>query len=411
MDTITFRINESKAHLDINRTHWAVGAGFFSTQQIRTRENKYINIVYDCGTNNSINLVVREVDKYVKYFTDEVDYIFISHLDKDHVNGLEYLVSKLKNKPKKIFYPAVSNSEILILSAKYHAIPSSQQPNVEILANLQEYFSSLAEQAVPVSPESNDYHEIIELDEPQLDNDIEPVSSDSAPSPKVSSSYPDPIIDIWTLSFECSLKLSSQQNKFLNSLASELGYTRLIFDKKMLDEAFKQNIILKRKKELIKAYKSVGGMKNLNNTSLFLYSGIPPQNRRKFKVFRSLFKSCSWWNNIAAGCWTPEPGWIGTGDAPLQTQYLLNQFNNNFKDYKKISSIITIPHHASKHNWNNGIMNDLPSYSVYVAGANGLYNHPDSGVLKKIIMNGGIPVIVNDNEKNIFSSSVYIHIK
>lgn len=51
-------------------------------------------MVYDCGVvYDSLSNLYEEIDNtFAKSTKSFVDYIFISHLDEDHVNGIEYMI-------------------------------------------------------------------------------------------------------------------------------------------------------------------------------------------------------------------------------------------------------------------------------------------------------------------------------
>lgn len=53
-------------------------------------------IIYDCGSLN-VSLVQKYVNLLVHYGINHINYLFISHFDEDHVNGLTYLLSKIPN--------------------------------------------------------------------------------------------------------------------------------------------------------------------------------------------------------------------------------------------------------------------------------------------------------------------------
>lgn len=52
-------------------------------------------VVYDCGSITSNSMVESCID-LVSSYIDHVDLLFISHFDKDHVNGMKYLLSKVR---------------------------------------------------------------------------------------------------------------------------------------------------------------------------------------------------------------------------------------------------------------------------------------------------------------------------
>ena len=67
-----------------------VGQGGFAGERI----GDFV-VVYDCGSISSSSMVEDCIDHASRY-VDHVDLLFISHFDKDHVNGLRYLLSQVK---------------------------------------------------------------------------------------------------------------------------------------------------------------------------------------------------------------------------------------------------------------------------------------------------------------------------
>lgn len=79
------------------KTVWAVGQGGFSMgtlYEASTPQRRLYTYVYDCGSNQLTDLR-REIESAQLHFDiDEVrkiDTLFISHLDSDHVNGIDML--------------------------------------------------------------------------------------------------------------------------------------------------------------------------------------------------------------------------------------------------------------------------------------------------------------------------------
>ena len=82
-----------KAHIDPNKLYriiFPVGQGGFAFEILNNT-----TVVYDCGSYTSQTLVEFYVDQLVYNQIDHIDYLFISHFDDDHVNGLTYLLKQI----------------------------------------------------------------------------------------------------------------------------------------------------------------------------------------------------------------------------------------------------------------------------------------------------------------------------
>lgn len=66
-----------------------VGQGGLAIEMI----DDYV-VAYDCGSTSSPGMVEQSIDCLIE-FIDHIDVLFISHFDKDHVNGIQYLLSKI----------------------------------------------------------------------------------------------------------------------------------------------------------------------------------------------------------------------------------------------------------------------------------------------------------------------------
>lgn len=74
------------AHLKFHN----VGNGLFYSGQLR-RYDRYYNFIYDCGATNQA-VIDNTVDNYIRDFNPErIDLFMISHLHRDHINGLRRL--------------------------------------------------------------------------------------------------------------------------------------------------------------------------------------------------------------------------------------------------------------------------------------------------------------------------------
>lgn len=103
--------------LNVSRTQWAVGNGFFHSGSVGSGGNE-LSYVYDCGalskTENQ-NALAREINEYTNR-TTEIDVCFISHFDYDHVSGIERLADSASI--KQFVIPYTPSSERLFAVAR-----------------------------------------------------------------------------------------------------------------------------------------------------------------------------------------------------------------------------------------------------------------------------------------------------
>jgi hypothetical protein len=92
------------------RVQWPVGKGGFSTGKIECDGGAF-NYIYDCGATSPKRLST--IIDFYKRGTSAADLLFISHLDSDHVNGVEALAKALDI--RAIVMPYLSRLDVLVL--------------------------------------------------------------------------------------------------------------------------------------------------------------------------------------------------------------------------------------------------------------------------------------------------------
>lgn len=83
----------------LTRTIHPVGQGAFYTEVFAYGEDKTFTMVYDCGTETATaDLKIpleRQIDDFKKGIK-QIDLLFISHLHKDHISGIDRLLDGIK---------------------------------------------------------------------------------------------------------------------------------------------------------------------------------------------------------------------------------------------------------------------------------------------------------------------------
>lgn len=90
-----------------NFKFYGVGQGLFYSAILSENETCVAKFIYDCGSDNTLHLLT-SIDNYHKEQSPnmkefEIEFLAISHLHKDHINGLPQLLNLVK--PKKIYLP------------------------------------------------------------------------------------------------------------------------------------------------------------------------------------------------------------------------------------------------------------------------------------------------------------------
>lgn len=86
------------------RSFLSVGQGAFYLEQFKFQD-KNVNVIYDCGSLTDVHIVEQEIKS--NYDKNEViAAVFISHFDRDHINGLPFLLKYCQ--VSKIFVPLIT---------------------------------------------------------------------------------------------------------------------------------------------------------------------------------------------------------------------------------------------------------------------------------------------------------------
>lgn len=137
-----------KTFMFILQIQFPVGQGGLHLTQLRSRAQRPINIVYDCGSKNGA-CALREplrlmsgliASRYSKADRPIIDVVVLSHLHADHVNGFETLVEEMRPTIDRLIMPYYDDDQILIILA----MAAYQGANYQELANLNEALSNPA---------------------------------------------------------------------------------------------------------------------------------------------------------------------------------------------------------------------------------------------------------------------------
>lgn len=414
----------------IVRNHYPVGQGFFSSQQILYGSEKY-TCVYDCGSVSKGGS--RLLDKYVDYLrdtTEAIDLLVISHLHRDHVNGIKYLIEKFN--VKKIIIPYMTLIQRIMLILEISRDIDSLKPETirEDRAFIKYVISTLTDDG-----------EEIHI---KIPSDTEVISSSFYPSTEEISLNKKGFI--WEFT-HFSLYSGAGENvecEFVKNFRGQceriLGYSNI--EGLRIDDLVDD--LKKNKSEIVDAYKKVfkdiedkygrKKLKDFNCSSVILYSG--PHDEIWSDHHPALYRACKGWRRIDydehrlpwceynhfidCGCYfskcikwgTRFGGWLGTGDARLADPENIDELKDKLgrKRLRRIQ-VLTVPHHGSKHNSSKYFFDIFCNSNlecVIHSDPNRGYGHPHHEALLNIKFNGFTPISITKDESSGYAEYIDI---
>ncbi|WP_109849529.1 MBL fold metallo-hydrolase [Proteus sp. CA142267] len=368
------------------RTFHPIGQGAFYTEEFDN-----FTFVYDCGTDTDGK---KRIGKYVSNHFDineEINFLFISHFHRDHINGLEYLLSKYT--VKRIFIPQYDIYERVI-----------------------ELFNTSNE---------GDYEKIdINLFDNKLILDpIETIKSISIDTEVtlVRHDYGDSIIEDDINDYEVSPDNYLNSGEILSSPIPNWIFIPINYKDKSRSHVFseelkKLNIEFRNTDDFVKVWSRKDKRKNVINTfrdlsyspnenSMVVYSGSSINNYSFSKINHiSLTEKeieedeINFERNVLG---MNESSCIYFGDYEAKNKGALELIKNRLKEYYNSVCTIQIPHHGSFENYSKDINERHNIYSVISYGEKNRHGHPSPCTRKLIEKNAGILFEVTEKPSTI----------
>lgn len=347
----------------IKRIFHPIGQGAFYSER-----HGNFNIVYDCGvlpkTNVSEKLVKQSFNK-----SDEIDILFISHFDSDHINQIETL-KKHCSKIKVVVLPLLDVDEQNLITNIYQSIDNTIVP---LITNPNEYFGDDTK-IVRVKPSDNQEptnEQTLEID--QLTNNQEIESS-----VKISNG------NDWCF-IPFNFKFTARHQQLINLLNAEsIDKDRLVTD---------LSYALSNRAKLRSIYNKIDG--KINQNSMFIYSGpngSTPSLKTTQRYRKSLYPFIIW-HNI-----NQNPGCIYTGDGDLN----IVDIKTVYKQQWKWVGTIQIPHHGDIKSYKPATFSSGNFYCPISVGLKNTYGHPSNSVIVDLMENDNLALCVTENLKDLY---------
>lgn len=368
----------------MTRTIHPIGQGAFYTECFEDGVNTY-NVVYDCGSETSFSgkgkLIDCEITQTFKQ-GEVINALFISHFHNDHINGINKLLRYCK--VKYVFLPIIDNiSKLLLISS------NNNKDYMDFILSPVEYINHISSSTTVISVNANNTdnednpQSIFDLFEGYSNGNNEEIQSGTRI-----------VLNGYNLHWEY-IPYNFKNNQLI--LDIENAYAKKghrIPDANQIDQ-IELNFAITIFNQVLKQ-----GQKR-NAHSMIVYSGAYyPEDwdcRAAHNVlcgYNYCFRKCCC-HKISTGC-------IYFGDFDLNIQDALDYISKKYNSVNDSISIMQVPHHGSKHNFNVDIFNAIPSVNILFisAGEKNRYRHPSCNVVKDILKSGRYLKLVTENKSS-----------
>lgn len=366
--------------------------------------------VYDCGSNQK-EALTREIAKVAD--KGEIDCLFLSHLDSDHVNGIDQLLGNVR--VREVVLPYLNNVDRFLLAARDAASGALSGTSVAMLADIPGWFGARGVERVTfIEPRSDDEDGEgpgPDLPDGGMDGGIEGAirakwsreekgrfltpRSARATSPRVQllqtqvtlqfvPSY-GPQLD-WVLAPYAHRPSTKQIKAFEDALLAAFG-------KNALNDEFWLTALSDTaiRTKLRESYDVIWSDHNL--VSMALYAG-PVQ--AAVSSGHHVPRSHRWHPHQFCG----EVGWLGTGDMHLDVKVRRRSFLSHYDALLPRVNVFGLPHHGSWLNYDHALPHAMPNACQFVAAAGpNSYDHPSTLVKQSVTTAGKQFVQVSDKAK------------
>ena len=374
----------STPHLNVRIRQAPVGQGGLCWGKLSSPAHT-ITWVYDCGSNQNEPLIAE-----IQTIPRTIDLLFISHLDDDHISGLDTLLTN--RNVKEIVLPYLTDEVRVLIAARAVSRGRVTGALVDLLLDPVAWFAERGVQSVVTVgwPDEDGEGPTFELPR-------EPVPPGDGPlrlkwgrptqsTPKVHGAQKTPA-DVPLLiaadgpggggciDYVFIPHVHPPKLRLLKAFASEL---RKCFPLKTLEQIVNAARNEAGRALLRQCYEQIWADHNL--ISMSLYAGPTGQG--------------SGWNTDLPEewphfTWQDKAGWISTGDASFSAEVRRRLFARAFSAVCDQVSVLVAPHHGSALSWHPGVLAPLTNLKVGLAaaGPNG-YGHPHSGVRDDFLRTG-----------------------
>lgn len=351
--------------IKILRTIHGVGQGGFFTERF-SAFNRSNNVVYDCGSSTKWNggCVIRLAIEEAFTVGESIDYVFVSHFDEDHCNGLEMLCKHCK--VRRIIVP-------LLTALEYHlCLNGLMGRSVQTIAKSIEDGEYREAEVLAITEVGPDYRE----------EQFDPSAPMMPARHEKESGVPFHIGEFWRY-----LPFNFRHSARLQSLLIALRNKGL--DCQRIQDGDSE-YILQHKKSIKDALASLPGGANVNSLAVL---STPCE-------YLSPMPGCPYCPNhptFPLPCCQPiDSSCLYLGDYDARGNQRATELIKYYAGRSHIG-MLQLPHHGSRHSFSPKLLSLRPELCFVSCGAKNHYRHPHASVIRDIIMSGTCIKIVTEH--------------
>ncbi|VWC48232.1 hypothetical protein BLA6860_07581 [Burkholderia lata] len=439
----------------VDRIQFSIGQGGFHSTVVHYRRERF-SVVIDCG-GGSKETRQPLIETFTGGVPTEHDILAISHLDRDHINGVPELTQSAQF--RYVFLPHVDESAYArwmttrLAFEVEEAEAGSIALALDVVTGL--YGGRYGRPVIVRGPDPIDPRDLREevrfpergAGNPLLPDDLRDLLDGAgAGLPSTTSigledidwvfrfySYewtePDQLNKIWMHPFfdDLTTAIDALVNNperpgvaqgIIDRLEDKIPADHAngaIFALTGKETSFERAISVKRL--LGEVYERTPGLADYNDASMCVYSGpVQRGTSRPLNWFRRYVQTTvdgAAWARSRAARDIRSVGWIHTGDLNLDNDTKLAKFLRHYDAELRTASVLVLPHHGSLRSYGGdlGRLVTLTQYlddqPLFLAPAlpTGHYRHPDASVMEQC-RKLGFAHIVDDKRATIFQESV-----
>lgn len=376
--------------MQIKMIQHAVGQGGLFSGELKILRQQ-LRWVYDCGSNQR-DALTREIKTVAA--ADEIDLLFLSHLDSDHIGGVDQLLSHVNI--REVVLPYLEETTLLATVARDATRGSLNGTFLDAANDLAGWFGSRGVETITLVRGLDDEDDdggaplLLELEPSGLEGERDTVwthtprpVTEIPSNPNIISASGENVAKMQQVDHGATLQIVKRglvQNWALIPYVQQPSKKKMQAFEQALENEF--GIPLDKKKILAQAKKAKVRDKlrdcydalwlDHNLISMTLYSG--PLKRTDARVSSSFFPGPIGWQRKLGG-------WMLTGDAHLDGMRRRQRFLKYYQQVTPLTNVLMLPHHGSIHNHSDLVLDAMPHLKIgYAAVGPNSYGHPHSDV-------------------------------